>query len=94
MYEWYVCGEDVVYDGIYTSSYDTYAGLRYAAEHNLPLFDMMGVGIPDEPNGVRDFKARFGGEMVEHGRFLALIHPVLYRLGKWGVKMLRCRYTI
>ena len=94
MYEWYVCGEDGVYDGIYTSSYATYAGLKYAAEHNLPLFDVMGAGIPDEPSGVRDFKARFGGKLVEHGRFLAIIHLDLYRLGKWGVKMLRCRYTI
>lgn len=89
MYEWYVCGEDGVYDGVCTSSYATYAGLQYAAKHNIPMFDMMGAGVPDVPSGVRNFKARFGGELVEHGRFLSVIHPILYRLGVCGVKLLR-----
>ena len=88
MYEWYVCGEDGVYEGVYPSSYATYAGLQYAAKNNMPLFDMMGAGVPDVPNGVRDFKARFGGHLVENGRFLAIIHPALYRLGECVVKML------
>lgn len=91
MYEWYVCGEDGVYDGVYTSSFATYAGLQYAAKHNMPMFDMMGAGVPDVPNGVRDFKARFGGKLVEYGRCLSVIHPILYRLGVCGVKLLRCR---
>lgn len=89
LYEWYVCGEDGLYNGVYASSYATYAALQYAAEHNILMFDMMGAGVPDEPNGVRDFKARFGGRLVEYGRFLSVLHPALYRLGVWGVKMLR-----
>ena len=89
LYEWYVCGEDGLYEGVYASSYATYAALRYAAEHNLLLFDMMGAGVPDEPSGVRDFKARFGGQLVEHGRFLSVLHPALYRFGVLGVKIIR-----
>ncbi len=89
MYEWYVCGEDGKYDGVYPSSYATYAGLQYAANHNIPLFDMMGAGVPGEPNGIRDFKARFGGQLVEHGRFIHIVHPLLYRIGKLGLKLLQ-----
>ena len=89
LYEWYVCGEDGMHEGVYASSFATYAGLQYAAENNLQVFDMMGAGVPDEPNGIRDFKARFGGKLVEHGRFLSIIHPFLYHFGVWGVKMLR-----
>ena len=89
MYEWYVCGEDGAYEGVYPSSYATYAGLQYAVKHQLPVFDMMGAGVPDEPNGVRDFKARFGGQLVEYGRFLTIINPAIYQIGKLGVKVIK-----
>ena len=38
---------------------------------------------------VRDFKAKFGGELVEHGRFLCVRKPLLYWIGKTGVKLLK-----
>jgi lipid II:glycine glycyltransferase (peptidoglycan interpeptide bridge formation enzyme) len=49
----------------------------------------MGAGIPDRPYGVRDFKMEFGGEVVEYGRYLCIRKPVLYKIGKWGVKILK-----
>lgn len=87
MYEWYVCGEDGIYEGVYPSSYATYAGLQYAFRNNIPLFDMMGAGVPNKPNGVRDFKARFGGELIEDGRFLSIHYSLLYKIGICGVKL-------
>lgn len=89
VYEWFVCGEDGIYNHIFPSSYATYAGICYAAEHHCPRFDMMGAGKPDEVYGVRDFKARFGGKEVEYGRFLCVTKPLLYRLGVIGVKLLK-----
>lgn len=89
LYEWFACGEDGVYPHVFPSCYATYAGIRYAAEHNMPRFDMMGAGTPDEAYGVRDFKARFGGKEVEHGRFLCITKPLLYKLGVLGVKILK-----
>lgn len=89
MYEWFACGEDGVYPHVFPSCYATYAGIQYAAEHNCPRFDMMGAGKPDEAYGVRDFKAKFGGKEVEHGRFICVAKPLLYRIGKLGVKMLK-----
>jgi lipid II:glycine glycyltransferase (peptidoglycan interpeptide bridge formation enzyme) len=49
----------------------------------------MGAGKPDEPYGVRDFKAEFGGELVERGRFLCIRKPLLYKIGTLGVKWLK-----
>lgn len=89
VYEWYVCGEDGKYDHIFPSSYATYLGLRYAAENGYPIFDMMGAGTPQEAYGVRDFKARFGGQLVEHGRYLHVCKPLLFEIGKLGVKILK-----
>lgn len=89
LYEWFVCGRDGEWKSIFPSSLATYAGIRYAAEHGCSRFDMMGAGKPDEAYGVRDFKARFGGEQVEHGRFLYVRKPLLYWIGKIGVKILK-----
>lgn len=91
VYEWFVCGVDGVYEHIFPSSYATYLGIRYAAENGCQIFDMMGAGKPEEAYGVRDFKARFGGEQVEHGRYLYIRKPLLYWIGKTGVKMLKKR---
>lgn len=89
LYEWFACGEDGVYPHVFPSCYATYAGIKYAAEHMIPRFDMMGAGKPDEAYGVRDFKAKFGGKEVEHGRFVCITKPLLYRLGVLGVKLLK-----
>lgn len=89
LYEWFVAGRDGEWKSIFPSSVATYAGIRYAAEHNMPRFDMMGAGTPNEAYGVRDFKARFGGELVEHGRFRFIAKPLLYRLGTLGVAWLK-----
>ncbi len=89
LYEWFACGRDGEWKAIFPSTLATYSGIRYAAEHNCPRFDMMGAGKPDEAYGVRDFKAKFGGTEVEHGRFLCITKPLLYKIGVLGVKILK-----
>ncbi|MBR2451484.1 MAG: GNAT family N-acetyltransferase [Paludibacteraceae bacterium] len=89
IYEWYVCGLDEEYRDHYPSVVATYAAIEYAKQNDIPLFDFMGAGTPDKPYGVRDFKAEFGGELVEHGRFLCIRKPLLYWIGKMGVKWLK-----
>ncbi len=89
IYEWFVCGEDGKYKNIFPSELATYAGMQFAAEKGCTRFDMMGAGTPDEHYGVRDFKARFGGELVEHGRYLRINNKPLYQVGKAGVSAIR-----
>jgi hypothetical protein len=91
LYEWFVCGNDYYRKGIRPSSVATWYGMQYAAQNGYPRFDLMGAGKPDEPYGVRDFKAEFGGKLVEHGRFLCVCKPLLYWIGKMGVKILKSR---
>ncbi len=88
VYEWFECGRDTEYERLYPSVMATYAGMEYAAAHGITRCDFMGAGEPGVPYGVRDFKARFGGELVEHGRFLYVCKPMLYSIGKLGVKFL------
>lgn len=87
IYEFYVCGLDDEYKEQYPSVMATWAAMEYANQNNIPLFDFMGAGKPDEQYGVREFKARFGGELVEYGRFIKVNNPFLYNLGKLGLKV-------
>jgi len=85
VYEWFVCGLDGKYKNVYPSTLATWAAIKYAAENGFAYFDMMGAGKPDEEYGVREFKAKFGGTLVEHGRFLFVTKPLLYALGKRAI---------
>ena len=89
VYEWFACGADGVYKNIFPSTVATFAAIQYAAKNGYHHFDMMGAGKPDEGYGVREFKAKFGGQLVEHGRFLAVVNPLLYEIGKMGVKIMK-----
>ena len=89
IYEWYVCGQDEEYRELSPSVVATHAAIEDAKENGLPLFDFMGAGVPDVPYGVREFKREFGGEIVEYGRFLCVRKPLLYAIGKMGVKWLK-----
>ena len=89
VYEWYACGKDGMFRNIHPSSVTKYVGMKYASDNGYKVFDMMGAGKPNEAYGVRDFKAEFGGTLVEHGRFLCVRKPLLYWIGKIGVKLLK-----
>ena len=93
LYDWFACGEDGVYKNIYPSSVATYEALLYGTHNGYLRFDFMGAGKPTEGYGVRDFKASFGGSLVEHGRFLLVLNPALYNIGKVGVKAMKGELT-
>ena len=89
VYEWFECGMNTQYKDLFPSVMATWAGMQYAQETGCARYDMMGAGVPGVPYGVRDFKSEFGGDMVEHGRFLCVCKPLLYKLGVLGVKILK-----
>lgn len=89
VYEWVKCGNEHFHKNIRPSSLVTWLGIEYAAENGYPRYDFMGAGKPNEAYGVRDFKAEFGGELVEHGRFVHVCQPVLFGLGKLGIKIMK-----
>jgi len=89
IYEWFVCGLDGETKNIYPSTLATWAAIEYAAINDISCFDMMGAGKPDESYGVREFKSRFGGEMIQHGRYLYICNPLLYNIGKIYMSSLR-----
>jgi len=90
IYAWMACGDDQRHRELSPSVMANYAGICYAAENGFPQFDFMGAGKPDDGGyGVRDFKLKFGGELVEQGRYVCVCNPLLYRIGKLGVKLMK-----
>lgn len=88
IYEWYIAGKDYDFKEQYPSVLATYAAMDYGVQNGLKYFDFMGAGAADEDYGVRDFKARFGGEEVEHGRFKIILNKPLYKLGESALKVM------
>ena len=89
-FEWFVCGKDGCFPKIYPSTLATWAAIRFAADQGCKRFDMMGAGAPgDGGYGVREFKAKFGGELVEYGRFVHVCNKPLYAIGKAAVSMMK-----
>lgn len=81
MYEWYACGRDDHRRVISPASLTKYAEIQLAERLGIAQLDLMGAGHPDERYGVRDFKAEFGGEMVEYGRYVYAHCPMVYKIG-------------
>lgn len=88
VYEWYVCGLDEEYPDQYPSVMATWAAIEFAQKNGFKYFDFMGAGPPDQDYGVREFKARFGGELVSFGRYFKVNNRLLYATGKLGLKIL------
>ena len=82
IYELYVCGLDTEYRDQYPSVMATWAAMDYALKNKIPIFDFMGAGSPEKNYGVREFKARFGGNLVEYGRFVHITNHLLFFIGK------------
>jgi lipid II:glycine glycyltransferase (peptidoglycan interpeptide bridge formation enzyme) len=88
-YEWFVCGDDNAGKNMFSSVLATWAGIEYAASNGYERFDFMGAGKPGNEYGVREFKSKFGGELVEHGRFLYICNPLQFKSGKLIVSLLK-----
>ena len=63
--------------------------LELGSQGDYHTYDFGGGGKPDEEYGVRDFKAKFGGELVNYGRNVKIHTPVRYQISLLGYKVMR-----
>ncbi|MBN1453551.1 MAG: GNAT family N-acetyltransferase [Anaerolineales bacterium] len=89
IYGWYG-GTNRDYSAYMPTEMVTWDILRWGVENGYRVYDFGGAGKPDEESGVRDFKAKFGGELVNYGRN-TLVHAPMrlaisqtaYELARW-----------
>jgi serine/alanine adding enzyme len=88
IYDWYVSGEDREYKNIYPSVLVTWGAIDYAVTNNIPQYDFLGAGKPKLEYGVREFKAQFGGELINNGRYANTFNQTMYNFSQWILKRL------
>lgn len=88
IYGWYG-GVDRAYSSYMPGELLMWHILRWGSENGYRLYDFGGAGRPGEEYGVRDFKAKFGGELVCYGRNTCVHAPALLCLSRWGYAALR-----
>ncbi len=81
---------DTLYDyfaGAYSRYYAKYPNdllpwevFKWAKNNGFSWFDFGGAGKPTISYGVREYKKKFGGELVNYGRYERIHFPMLYRL--------------
>lgn len=84
--------------------YDWYAGSKQGVDYvdealvwhileenagKYKVFDFGGAGHPDKPYGVREFKRRFGGEMVNFGRYEKVHSEMKKNVAMAGLKCMK-----
>jgi serine/alanine adding enzyme len=83
MLDWYA-GSDRAFAAYSPNEVLVWHVLRWGREHGYDLFDFGGAGRPGEHYGPREFKAKFGGELVDFGRDILVHTPVRLRLSRAG----------
>jgi serine/alanine adding enzyme len=81
IYGWYG-GSDRAYSEQLPNEMLIWHILEWGALNGYRVYDFGGAGKPDEEYGVRDFKAKFGGELVNFGRNTCEHAPSLLKLSR------------
>ena len=68
IYDWYA-GSDDQFKNRYPNDFLPFHILFWGKENGFDKFDFGGAGKPDKPYGVREHKLKFGGELVNFGRY-------------------------
>lgn len=89
IYTLYYCGLRDYNKKIFPTHLAILSSIDFALKNNLSIVDLMGAGKPSEKYSVRNYKAEFGGDLVEHGRFIKICNPFLYHLGILALNILR-----
>lgn len=89
--------KETIYDfyaGSYRKFYNKYPNdlipceiFLWGKKNGFRIFDFGGAGKPGVSYGVRDYKKKFGGELVNFGRYEKIHRPFLMKIGKIGLKI-------
>jgi serine/alanine adding enzyme len=82
-------GTDRAYAAYRTNEILTWHLIEWGANHGYHIFDFGGAGRPEEEYGVRTFKAKFNGTLVNYGRNVYIHSPLLMNVSKIGYRLTR-----
>ncbi len=86
IYDWFA-GSATEYNDKYPNDILPWSIIQWGKEQGFKTFDFGGAGHPDEQYGVRDYKIKFGGSMVNFGRYIYVSRPLIYYPAKYYLKL-------
>ena len=81
IYDWYAASDQVQQDK-YPNDLLPWEILTWGTKNGFTIFDFGGAGRPEVKYSVRDYKMKFGGELVNYGRYNKINKPMLFLIGK------------
>lgn len=88
IYDWYAgCSEDDL--NKYPNDFLPWKIMEWGTMNGFRKFIFGGAGKPGKPYGVRDFKLKFGGTLVNYGRFSYIHKKLLYLTGVLGILIMQ-----
>lgn len=88
VYDWFA-GTDENHLDKYPNDFLPWKIIQWAKKNNYTTFDFGGAGKPNVPYGVRDYKLKFGGNLVNFGRFELIHNKPLFKTGQLGLKIFK-----
>lgn len=83
---WYG-GLDREYRKLFPYEILIWESIKWGSENNYKYFDFQGAGKPNKDYGVRDFKLRFGGNLVSLGRYEKIHNKLFFLISKIGLAL-------
>lgn len=81
IYDWYA-GSDDKYLVYRPNDILPWEVMRWGSQNGYEVFDFGGAGKPNKAYGVRDYKLKFGGTLVNYGRYEAIHQPIKMSFAK------------
>jgi len=88
VYDWYAAS-NLNFSHLHANDLLPWEFMLWAKKNNFKNYDFVGAGNPNQPYGVRNYKMRFGGKLENFGRYQCIHKPVLYRIGKIGIHLIK-----
>lgn len=88
VYDWFA-GSLPICSSLYVNEGLVWHILKESASDGCYIFDFGGAGNPDEEYGVREFKRRFGGMIVNYGRYKKIHSPTKMKIAESGFGIYR-----
>ena len=86
-YAWY--GGSLRQNGLSPFDLLTWDEIKWSAKNGLRYYDFGGAGWPDEEYGPREFKKKFGGDLVDYGRYRRIPSPLKLKLAESAYQIAR-----
>jgi serine/alanine adding enzyme len=88
IYSWY-SGSDRTYRSYSPNEFEVWELLSWGSRNGFRIMDFGGAGKPGEKYGVRDFKAKFNGQLVNFGRNSLVHAPFRLKVSKMSYGLAR-----